>query len=73
MSVGCAKAKITYFSGDPTFDPPRDSRDRLILVEFEKNNIPHVILFSYYSVGASISSDIGEMFELILKTVKFSK
>jgi len=73
MLVGCTNAKITYFSGDPTFDPPRDSQDRLILVQFEKNNIPHVILFSYYSIGASISSDIAEMFQLILKTVKFGK
>ncbi|MCX6762947.1 MAG: hypothetical protein NT093_04175, partial [Candidatus Moranbacteria bacterium] len=40
MTVGCANAKITYFSGDPTADPPEDSQNRLVLVEFEKNGIP---------------------------------
>lgn len=73
MTVGCQKAKITYFSGDPTADPPEDSQSRLVLVEFEKNGIPHVILFNYHTIGASVSSDIGEMFDLILKTVKFNK
>jgi len=73
MTVGCANAKITYFSGDPTADPPEDSQNRLILVQFEKNTFPHTILFSYHAIGASISSDIGEMFDLILKTVKFNK
>ncbi|MDD5489345.1 MAG: hypothetical protein PHP25_01535 [Candidatus Moranbacteria bacterium] len=73
MMVGCANAKITYFSGDPAADPPGDTQDRLVLVQFEKNGIPHVILFSYQYIGASISSDVVEMFELILKTVKFSK
>lgn len=71
--VDCQTATMTYFSGDPTADPPRDAKKRLVLVEFEKDGIPHVILFSYYSIGASISSDIGEMFDLILKTVKFNK
>ncbi|MFA6193710.1 MAG: hypothetical protein WC726_02520 [Parcubacteria group bacterium] len=73
MTVGCANAKITYFSGDPTADPPEDSQNRLVLVEFEKNGIPHVILFSFHAIGASVSSDIGEMFDLILKTVEFKK
>ncbi len=69
--VGCANAKITYLSGDPTADPPGDVQDRLILVQFEKSGIPHVILFSYQYVGASISGDVAEMFELMLKTVAF--
>ena len=73
MKVGCQNAKITYFSGDPTADPPGDAQDRLIMARFEKNGIPHMILFSYHYIGASLSSDVVEMFELILKTVKFNK
>lgn len=73
ISVGCQNAKIAYFSGDPTADPPHDAKDRFILVQFEKDGVPHVIIFTYKSYGASISSDIAEMFELILKTVEFSK
>ena len=73
MNIGCQKAKITYLSGDPTADPPGDSQDRLILVQFEKSDKPHLILFSYQYFGASISSDVVEMFDLILKTIKFSK
>ena len=73
ISVGCQNAKITYFSGDPTADPPGDAKDRLILVQFEKNGIPHVIIFTYKYFGASVSSDIVQMFQLILKTAEFSK
>lgn len=73
ISVSCQNAKITYFSGDPTADPPHDSKDRLILVQFEKNEVPHVIIFTYKYFGASVSSDVVEMFELILKTAEFSK
>ncbi|PIU79108.1 MAG: hypothetical protein COS72_01275, partial [Candidatus Moranbacteria bacterium CG06_land_8_20_14_3_00_43_56] len=73
ISVGCQSAKITYFSGDPTADPPGDAKDRLILVQFEKSRIPHVIIFTYKYFGASISSDIVEMFNLILKTAEFNK
>jgi len=73
ISVGCQSAKITYFSGDPTADPPGDAKDRLILVQFEKSRIPHVIIFTYKYFGASISSDIVEMFNLTLKTAEFNK
>lgn len=73
ISVGCQSAEITYLSGDPTADPPRDAKKRLILVQFEKDGIPHVIIFSYKYIGASVSSDEVEMFDLLLKTVKFSK
>lgn len=73
ISVGCQSAKITYFSGDPTADPPGDAKDRLILVQFEKKGIPHVIIFTYKYFGASVSSDIVEMFNLILKTAEFNK
>lgn len=73
ISVGCQGAKITYLSGDPTADPPHDAKDRLILVQFEKSGIPHVIIFSYKYFGASVSSDIVEMFNLILKTAEFNK
>ena len=73
ISVGCQSAEATYLSGDPTADPPRDAKKRLILVQFEKSEIPHVIIFTYKYIGASVSSDIGEMFDLILKTVEFDK
>ncbi len=73
ISVGCQTAKITYLSGDPTADPPIDAKKRLILVQFEKNGTPHVIIFTYKYVGASISSDVVEMFDLLLKTVEFNK
>lgn len=73
ISVGCQSAEITYFSGDPTSDPPIDAKKRLVLIQFEKSGVPHTIIFSYKYIGASVSSDIGEMFDLILKTVEFNK
>lgn len=73
ISVGCQNAKITYLSGDPTADPPHNVKDRLVLVQFENNGIPHVIIFTYKYIGASVSSDIVEIFNLILKTAEFNK
>jgi len=73
ISVACQSAEATYLSGDPTADPPRDAKKRLVLVQFEKSGVPHTIIFSYKYIGASVSSDIGEMFDLILKTVEFKK
>lgn len=73
ISVGCQNAEITYLSGDPTADPPHNAKDRLALVQFEKDGIPHVIIFSCKYIGASVSNDTVGIFDLILKTVEFGK
>jgi len=66
VQVSCQNGKSTYLSGVSGSD-----NDRMIFTQFEKNGIPHLLMFSYQYVGASISSDMAEMYGLILKSVTF--
>lgn len=62
IKVACENATKTNFSaGD----------NRLITVTFKKDNTSYAIILGYKYIGASLSSDIVEAFDLILKTVEF--
>ena len=61
--VACQKAKKSTYEGI------EDSR--LIAVTFQKNNTPFVVMIAFDYLGASLSSDIIEAFDLILKSIQF--
>ena len=71
VKIACQNGKATYLSGDPVSNPGSDN-DRMIFAQFEKNGSPHLIMFTYKYISASISSDMVEMYNLILKSVTFN-
>jgi hypothetical protein len=72
-SVACQNTKKTFLSGDPTADPPGEANGRIIFADFKNNGKRHLLAYSYLDFGASISSDLIEQFNLLLKTIKFNK
>ncbi len=44
---------------------------RLVLVTFSKESTDHTIMLTYQDIGASLSSDIVQAFDLLLKTITF--
>lgn len=62
LKVACQSAKSTYLEqGD----------ERMIFTQFKKGGKDHMANFGYKYIGASISSDMVEMYDLILKSVEF--
>lgn len=70
IKISCQGAKSTYLSGDPVNNPGSDN-DRMIFSQFEKNGAPHLVMFSYQHSGASISGDMQELYDLIIKSIEF--
>lgn len=70
VQVSCQNGKSTYLSGD-TINNPGSENDRMIFTQFDKNGIKHLVMFSYQYVNASISSNMTEMYDSILKSVTF--
>jgi hypothetical protein len=69
-TVACQNAEETFLSGD---NGTPNEKSRLIFADFKKNGKRHLITYNYQDIGASISGDLIDMFNLILKTVEFSK
>jgi hypothetical protein len=70
--IACINAEETYLSGDTSED--LDMKDEeMIFAQFEKKKVPHLVMFSYKNIGASLSSDLIEAFDIMLKTIEFSK
>lgn len=69
VQIACQETTQTNYTGD-TEEFPDMENQRSISAIFTKNDIPHNIKMSYEYVGASISSDITEAFDLILKTIE---
>jgi hypothetical protein len=69
-AVACQKAKKTYFSGKVGTG---NEKTRLTVVDFYEDGKSYLVTFSYQYIGASISSDMAEMFDLLLKTVEFDQ
>jgi len=69
IKVACQSAEETYLAGDPG----PNEKNRLIFADFKKSGKRHLLTYSYEYIGASVSSDLVDMFNLILKTVEFSK
>jgi hypothetical protein len=67
ITVACQKAKRTALTGLP----PGGENFKRITTEFEKNSTTYLISITYRNVGASISGDLVEAYNLILKTVQF--
>ena len=67
VEVACVKAKVDYMS----WTDPAGVVYRSNAVQFTKNEIPHMVGISYKFIGASLSSDIVEAYDLILKTIEF--
>ena len=62
LKVACQSAKSTYLEqGD----------ERMIFTQFKYGGKSHMTSFGYKYVGASISSDMVEMYDLVLKSVEF--
>ncbi len=62
LKVACQNAKSTFLEqGD----------ERMIFTQFKKSGKDHMTNFGYKYIGASISSDLVEEYDLILKSVKF--
>lgn len=62
VEVYCQPAVESAFSMDT---------ERLRLVTFEYEAVPHVLLMTYTDLGASVSGDIIDAFHLIMKTIEF--
>lgn len=73
VKIACKSTKITTYIADSDADPSFSGNERLVLTSFEKNGTAHTIFFSYKDIGASISSDIWEQFDLILESIKYEQ
>lgn len=62
ITVACQSASKTAYSADD---------QRLITIKFTQAGSPYLVSIKYKYLGASISSDIVEAFDLILKTIEF--
>ncbi len=63
IKVFCQDAQKIIYSGDDNFN--------LITVLFKKDEVSYTVVLKYKDIGASISGDILEAFDLILKTINF--
>ncbi|HLN18609.1 MAG TPA: hypothetical protein VK255_00380, partial [Patescibacteria group bacterium] len=69
VKIDCLDAHIVYFK----LPNEGDQFDHYMTVAtFKRGDTPHVILFSHKSLGASLDSDFGEQFNILLKTVNFN-
>lgn len=71
IKVACEDATKVFMSGNPEYEGGVTSKQKAIVTSFKKNDIPHVIMMDYKDQGASISGDIKEAYDIILKTVEF--
>ena len=63
VKIACETAQVSYLSqGD----------NHIIAASFTKNNIPHIFMITYKDIGASMSGDIVDAYNLLLKTIAFS-
>jgi hypothetical protein len=62
LKVACQSAKSTYL---------KQGDGRMIFTRFKKGGKEHMTSFSYKYLGASLSSDMVEMYGLILKSAEF--
>jgi len=67
-TVACKKATVRYYE---TIAPIIGGHDRYITTSFKKDGTWYMVDISYKFIGASLSSDIVEAYDLILKTVEF--
>ena len=67
IQIACKTASVSYYSdANPTY-----GSTSLAITNFKKDNIGETVIFSYKDMGASISSDIIEEFNLILKSIQY--
>ncbi len=65
LDLNCAKVtKINYMTSDNT--------QMTITASFTKDSIPYLFTYTFPYVGASISSDLVEAFDLTLKSLEFN-
>ncbi|MFA4817178.1 MAG: hypothetical protein WC608_00450 [Parcubacteria group bacterium] len=62
LKIACQSAKSTYL---------KQGVERMIFTQFKKGGLDHMTNFGYKYFGASISSDLVEEYDLILKSVAF--
>jgi hypothetical protein len=62
LKIACQSAKSTFL---------KQGDERMIFTQFIKDGKNHMTNFGYKYIGASISSDMVEMYDLILKSVEF--
>jgi hypothetical protein len=71
LKIACKDAIVTSYIADPKIDPSFAGDERMIITSFEKDGTAHTIFFTYKDIGASISSDIIEALDLILKSISY--
>ncbi|GEM_PF-5235435 len=69
IQIDCVRSTRVYIKGDRNWGG--DVNSRIIYAQFTKSNIPHLIVLSFVTRGASFDSDMVELFELIAKTIDF--
>lgn len=67
-TIACEKATVQYYEA---ITPITGGHDRYITANFKKDGTWYMIDVSYEYIGASLSSDIVEAYDLILKTIEF--
>lgn len=68
IKIACVGANENFLSEDKTNNP--NAKKRIIWSKFTHNKSNQLFMISYDYLGASISSDIVEAWDLILKSVK---
>lgn len=70
IELDCVTANKKEYKGDTTVNPTFEKL-RVVVITYEVNEIPYRIEIGYEDQGASVTSDIVEMYSLILKTMRF--
>ena len=69
IKVACQDAQRTYLS--ESLAGSETNKTNIVLALFTKDGTQHLIAISFKYLGASISSDVIETYDLILKTIEF--
>ncbi len=70
ITVACKNAVRVYYVGDTAEFPDMVNKES-IYTSFTKSGTPYFVKMSYTHVGASITGDIIDAYDLILKTIEF--
>ena len=73
IKIDCADSNQINMSGDPAaMEGGAPESSRIIFAKFTKNGTDFLPMMFYEYIGASVSGDIVEAWDLILKSVKFN-
>jgi hypothetical protein len=70
IEIGCVTAHKKDLKGDASVDPAYESY-RFVVITYENSGTPYRVEIVYEYQGASITGDIVDMYNIILKTFRF--